>query len=93
MTTVWEEILASISHAFDRLFVDGYMTAVYKSAIYDDTGVETVDHLVGCKCAAKNDAGDIAYEDVWYPDDWQERLQHERLRQERTRRDGATCAR
>jgi hypothetical protein len=79
---VWQEIEALVRHARDRLFVDGYMTPVGMDAIYDDTGEETIEHLIGCTVLSKNDDGVAAHEDVYYPERWLEREQEERKRRE-----------
>jgi len=80
--SVHQEIQVLVRHAHDRLFVDGYMTPYAMEAIYDDTGEETIEHMIGCLVLAKNDGGVIGRETVYYPEHWLAREQAERKTRE-----------
>jgi hypothetical protein len=70
---VYREIALLVRTATNILFVDGYMTPVGMDPIFDDSGEESVTHIIGCTVRAKNDDNVLAYEDVYYPESWLDR--------------------
>jgi hypothetical protein len=70
---VHREIQALLLIARDNLVCDGYYRDWRSEPLFDDSGSEGVENVIGCTYSAKDDDGAVAREDIYYPDGWFER--------------------